>query len=274
MKKFTDLLLFEINRIKKAYLMLIGSIVFLQIAANFLESNNFMRIYKNYVKETGGNMSDFLENGGKFDFFQVQNHFIFELSIMLGIFALVLYVFVIWYRDWIGKNNLSYRFLTLPGSRMSIFYAKLACILFLIGGLLATQIVMLYLGEMLTGILLPDEMFETLRFLGQPVKNEVIGFILPSRILDFVLHYTVGIAILVAVNLMIVLRLSFKWKGFAMGIAVIGIFIALFIAVLLSGWLDYIFSIEQLALTLLFSVLVIVGSLLASHYLMNNKISV
>ena len=52
MKKFTDLLLFEINRIKKAYLMLIGSIVFLQIAANFLESNNFMRIYKNYVKET------------------------------------------------------------------------------------------------------------------------------------------------------------------------------------------------------------------------------
>ena len=29
MKKFTDLLLFEINRIKKAYLMLIGLIVFL-----------------------------------------------------------------------------------------------------------------------------------------------------------------------------------------------------------------------------------------------------
>ncbi|WP_373804665.1 hypothetical protein, partial [Jeotgalibaca porci] len=99
-------------------------------------------------------------------------------------------------------------------------------------------------------------------------------FILPSRILDFVLHYTVGIAILVAVNLMIVLRLSFKWKGFAMGIAVIGILLALFIAVLLSGWLDYIFPIEQLALTILFSVLVIVGSLLASHYLMNNKISV
>lgn len=274
MKKFTDLLLFEINRIKKAYLMLIGLIVSLQIVANIWASNNFMRMYKNHVKETRGSMNDFLENWGKFDFFQVQNHFIFELSIMLGIFALVLYVFVIWYRDWIGKNNLSYRFLTLPGSRMNIFYAKLACILFLIGGLLATQIVMLYLGEMLTGILLPDEMFETLRFLGQPAKNEVIGLILPSRILDFVLHYTVGIAILVAVNLMIVLRLSFKWKGFAMGIAVIGILLALFIAVLLSGWLDYIFPIEQLALTILFSVLVTVGSLLASHYLMNNKISV
>ena len=116
MKKFTDLLLFEINRIKKAYLMLIGLIVSLQIVANIWASNNFMRIYKNYLKETRGSMNDFLENWGKFDFFQVQNHFIFELSIILGIFALVLYVFAIWYRDWIGKNNLSYRLLTLPGS--------------------------------------------------------------------------------------------------------------------------------------------------------------
>ena len=50
MKKFTDLLLFEINRIKKAYLMLIGLIVSLQIVANIWASNNFMRIYKNYLK--------------------------------------------------------------------------------------------------------------------------------------------------------------------------------------------------------------------------------
>ena len=60
MKKFTDLLLFEINRIKKAYLMLIGLIVSLQIVANIWASNNFMRIYKNYLKETRGSMNDFL----------------------------------------------------------------------------------------------------------------------------------------------------------------------------------------------------------------------
>ena len=60
MKKFTDLLLFEINRIKKAYLMLSGLIVSLQIVANIWASNNFMRIYKNYLKETRGSMNDFL----------------------------------------------------------------------------------------------------------------------------------------------------------------------------------------------------------------------
>ena len=60
MKKFTDLLLFEINRIKKAYLMLIGLIVSLQIVANIWASNNFMRIYKHYLKETRGSMNDFL----------------------------------------------------------------------------------------------------------------------------------------------------------------------------------------------------------------------
>ena len=60
MKKFTDLLLFEINRIKKAYLMLIGLIVSLQIVANIWASNNFMRIYKNYLKETRGSMNEFL----------------------------------------------------------------------------------------------------------------------------------------------------------------------------------------------------------------------
>lgn len=274
MKKFTDLFLFEINRIKKAYFVLVGSIVLLQIASVIFARNNYMNIFRNYQKETRGSVYDFLDYNGKFDFFQVQSHILFEFSIMLGVFALVLYAFVIWYRDWIGKNNLSYRLLTLPGSRMSIFYAKLACILFLMGGLLAIQVVMLSVGERLIGFIMPSEIYEATQFLGQTSKGEVVSYILPSRILDFVLHYTVGVTVLVVVKLTIILRLSYKWKGLVSGIALAGVLVFMVIAFLMSDWVLYIFPLETLVLTISFCVLITGAALVAIHYLMKNKISV
>ena len=274
MKKFTDLFLFEINRIKKAYFVLVGSIVLLQIASVIFARNNYMNIFRNYQKETRGSVYDFLDYNGKFDFFQVQSHILFEFSIMLGVFALVLYAFVIWYRDWIGKNNLSHRLLTLPGSRMSIFYAKLACILFLMGGLLAIQVVMLSVGERLIGFIMPSEIYEATQFLGQTSKGDVVSYILPSRILDFVLHYTVGVTVLVVVKLTIILRLSYKWKGLVSGIALAGVLVFMVIAFLMSDWVLYIFPLETLVLTISFCVLITGAALVAIHYLMKNKISV
>lgn len=274
MKKFTGLFLFEINRIKKAYFLLVGAVILLQVASVVLASNNYMSIFRNYQKETMGNTYEFLENRGKFDFFQVQSHVLFEFSIVLGVLALLVYAFVIWYRDWIGKNNLSYRLLAIPGSRISVFYAKIACILLLMGGLLAMQVIMLYVGEILTGLIIPSEMFEATQFLGHTSKGEAVSYVLPTRILDFVLHYTVGITVLVIAKLTIILQLSYKWKGLASGIALAGVLIFMLITFFMSDLVSYIFPLETLVLMIAFCVLATGSALVAIHYLMKNKISV
>lgn len=274
MKKFTGLFLFEINRIKKAYFLLVGAVILLQVASVVLASNNYMSIFRNYQKETMGNTYEFLENRGKFDFFQVQSHVLFEFSIVLGVLALLVYAFVIWYRDWIGKNNLSYRLLAIPGSRMSVFYAKIACILLLMGGLLAMQVIMLYVGEILTGLIIPSEMFEATQFMGYTSKGEAVSYVLPTRILDFVLHYTVGITVLVIAKLTIILQLSYKWKGLASGIALAGVLIFMLITFFMSDLVLYIFPLETLVLMIAFCVLGTGAALVAIHYLMKNKISV
>ena len=274
MKKFTDLLLFEINRIKKAYFLLMGAIILLQVTSVVVTTNNYMNVFKNYQKEKMGNLFEFLENWPKFGFFQVQNHVLFEFSILLGILALLVYTFVIWYRDWIGKNNLSYRLLAIPGSRMSVFYAKFACILLLMGGLLAMQVIMLYVGEMLTRLIIPSEMFEATQLLGHTSKGEIVSYVLPARVLDFIFHYTMGMTVLVIAKLFIILHLSFKWRGVAIGLALGGILIFMFTAFMLSDIVLYIFPMETLVLMLVLSILISSASLVAIRYLMKNKISV
>ena len=61
----------------------------------------------------------------------------------LCIVALIFYCFIIWYRDWFGKNTFAYRLLMLPTSRLNLYIAKATTILLFILGLLADTVIAL-----------------------------------------------------------------------------------------------------------------------------------
>ena len=44
--------------------------------------------------------------------------------IALCVVVLIIYVFFIWYRDWLGKNTFIYRLLMLPTARIQCLFSK------------------------------------------------------------------------------------------------------------------------------------------------------
>lgn len=274
MKKFKDLLSFELERIKKGYFVLVGTIIGMEILSVVMTANNYLHRFESFQRETQGNMIDFLEYWGPIDFYHVQMHTLFDFSIILGIIWLGTYALAIWYRDWYGKNNLSYRLLSLPGSRMSVFFAKLATILFLIAGLLAVQVILLEIGESLLKLLIPSELFQSLPAGSNSTSNELLSLVLPPGILDFILHYTVGVTGLIAVKMVILMNLSYKWKGLAVGLVIL---LAMLLGSMLlfdAAILKYLFTIEVIWITIALSIVISAILVIFIKKLINNQISI
>lgn len=274
MKKFTDLLVYELDRIKYAYLILIGMVMGLQVFAVFQTRNNFIVHFNQYQKSGQGNMAEFLSEYGPLQFIQVASNSYYFFSIVLAIIILAIYVAVIWYRDWLGKNSFSYRLLTLPGSRMSIFFSKFIALLFMILSLLAIQLILLILEEKLLVMITPTQLYE-----GSSLRQFMLSFppfylILPTTLIDFILHYTLGVSALAAAFMMILIELSFKWKGILLNVGIIVSMVLLFRGFYIVGWFEYLYPIEMLMFMIVLGVVLFTVSVLVSRKLLNEKINV
>ena len=71
--------------------------------------------------------------------------------------ALIIYVFFIWYRDWLGKNTFIYRLLMLPTARINVYLAKATTILLFVLGLVALQLLLLPIEGQVLQWMVPTE---------------------------------------------------------------------------------------------------------------------
>src|SRR5690348_10610507 len=102
MSRYLKLVNFEFNRFLKLYLVLIGATILLQIVGVFVSSQNYLnRANESLYKELMP-METFIEQYGTLSFFNISQTIWFSGPIMLCIVALIIYVFFIWYRDWLG----------------------------------------------------------------------------------------------------------------------------------------------------------------------------
>lgn len=274
MKKFTDLLVYELDRIKYAYLILISTIIGLQIFAVFQTRNNFIANFNEYQKSSQGNTVDYLREYGPLQFLEIANNSYYFFSIVLGIIILAIYVVGIWYRDWIGRNNFSYRLLTLPGSRMSVFFSKFTTLLFMILGLLAIQLILIVLEEKLLVMITPAQLYEASNLRQFMLYFPPFYLILPTTLIDFILHYTLGISALATMFMMILIELSFKWKGILLDVGIVVGIILLFRGLYVIGWFEYLYPIETLMFMIAFGVVLFIISILVSRKLLDEKINV
>lgn len=274
MKKTIDLLVYELDRIKYGYLGMVVVIFLLQLAAIFQTNQSRLSQFEYFQRETQGNIIDFVNEFGTVSFNFITGSGFYSLSIMLGIICLMLYAVIIWYRDWLGKNNLSYRLLTLPGSRMSIFVSKLLSILIMVFGLLAIQLIFMFVGKELLHIITPQEMYQEV-FIREAIQNDqILRIVYPQYIFDFLLHYTFGIAVLSTAYTFILMERSFKWKGIvAAGICVLlsGTVFILFVESPISS---YFFSTELLIFFFGLCITIIIGSFFYSRYLIEKKVTI
>ena len=217
MNRFLKLVHFEWSRFFKIYLVLIGITVLFQIIAVITESKTYLNRANDLIYKELMPKHKFIEEYGTFSFFEVTNSMWFLGPIALCIAALIIYVFFIWYRDWLGKNTFAYRLLMLPTARMNIYLAKATTILLFVFGLVALQLLLFPVEGQVIKWLVPTE-FRSDLSVYEITKMNYLNLFFPRTFLEFVIYYGAGMIAVLTVFNAILFERSFRLKGIFYGV--------------------------------------------------------
>lgn len=277
MKHFLQLTNFEVNRFFKMFMAIVVLTFFIQITGTALSAYNYMRQVNKLVK-SGASQQDILDQVSSFGLLDIVYTIYFSLPIFVGVTALLFYTFFIWYRDWFAKSTFIYRLLTLPTSRMNVYFAKLTTIMLMTLGLTAFQLILLAIENKVVHFIVPKVYRTDLSIAQVIMHSEYLGAILPTSLLEFVLYYALGLIFTIVIFTAILFERSYKLIGAIIGaiyVAVMsGIMIAPFIIFYIVIGAEYLYPMEFFYLMIAVSLVIMIGSLFISRHLMNKKVTV
>src|SRR5690554_6546694 len=118
MKNYLKLVNFEFSRFFKVHAALIAITIVSQITGIIVISKSYLNQANDLMYNEGLSQAAFLEHYGTMSFHRITQTIWVMGPIALCIVALMFYIFLIWYRDWFGKNTFIYRLLMLPTQRI------------------------------------------------------------------------------------------------------------------------------------------------------------
>lgn len=252
MINYLKLVHFELTRFRWIYLSLFIVTLLSQVIGLYLHAHDRMKLMNaTMIRETLTQVN-YLEKYGQISISHYTNNSIWFLGpVFLCITALLLYVFLIWYRDWLGKNMFIYRLMMLPTPRHNIYLAKASTILLSVWGLIAFQLLLLPWLNRLYNSIIPGSYIRFSSTFDIISENPILQILIPSSFVEFLLYYSAGIMGVIVIFTVILMERSFRWKGLFMGI--------LYVAILCIGFLlpwiisdgkliDYLYPIEILLL--------------------------
>jgi len=275
MKRFLKLVNFEFNRFFKIYLVLIGMTIIFQLVGLFFQARSYLSKANKLIYEDLMPKEEFLNMYGPMTMHSFMNSLWFAGPIAICIVTLLIYVFFIWYRDWLGKNTFIYRLLMLPTNRINIYLSKAVTILLFVLGLVALQLILFTIeSEMLTW-LVPDDLRLDLSLL-QITSYPYLFLLFPKTLFEFVIFYGIGMIAVLSLFTFIIFERSFRLKGIVVGAIYLAIsfgilILPLFTDIMMNG---YFYPMELFLLEVLAALVVISGSVWTSYYLLNHKIRV
>ncbi|MEK5068757.1 hypothetical protein [Sporosarcina sp. FSL K6-1508] len=276
MKRYLKLVDFEFNRFFKLYLILIGITILSQIIGVIVESREYLNranelIYKELILK-----SEFIEQYGTISFVTISQSAWFLGPIVVCGVTLIIYVFFIWYRDWLGKNTFSYRLLMLPTARINVYLAKATTISLYVFGLVALQLLLLPVESQVLQWMVPSE-FRTDFSVNEITNFRNLAIFLPNALIKFVLYYGAGMAAVFIIFTAILFERSFRIKGIIYGflycvVSLLIFFAPIFINEFILG--NYFYPIELFFIELLAGILVLSCAIWTGNFLIKNKIRV
>lgn len=278
MSKYFKLVQFEFNRFSKIYFILIGITIISQLVCVFISANHYLTILNQKVYKEAMLKEKFLEQYDYMSLYQITDSVWFLGPIALCIVTLIIYLFFIWYRDWLGKNAVIYRLLMLPTARINLYMAKVTTIMLMVFGLVGLQLLLLPFENMILGTLVPQEymldlpVYETFSY-----RYGFLNTLFPKTFMQFFIYYSVGLMAVLVLFTAILFERCFRWRGIALGFIYCIVSVFVFISPLLVHSIlldDYFYPIELLGLIFITALLVMTGSIGVSLYLLKNKISV
>src|SRR5690625_5283950 len=213
MKNYLKLVNFEFNRFFKIYAALIAITVISQVIGIIIMSRNYMTHANQVMYEQGLSQTVFIEQYGSMSFYRVAESIWVMGPTTLCIVALLFYVFLIWYRDWFGKNTFIYRLLMLPTERINILFAKATTIFLMVLGLVALQIFLLPIDSAIMKWLVPLDYRIDLSIDQMIGAFHYLAIIFPYYFFDFVIHYAIGFMFVFVLFTVIFFVCRFGIKG-------------------------------------------------------------
>jgi hypothetical protein len=277
MKKYIKLLNFEFNRIAKLFVVLLGITFVTQIIGVIVVSKNYLNMANEQIYDERINKVQFLETYGQMSFLQVVRSLWFVGPIALCLAGVALYIFLIWYRDWVGKNTFIYRLLMLPTTRLNIFYAKITTIMIMTIGLVSFQLIFLPIEILVMNSMVPNEFRADLSVVEIVTSILELSIIIPGSVVELILFYGAGLLVVSILFTGILMERSFRWKGIFAGL----IYSALAVVILISPLLlqefvlnGYFYPSELLLLEIVMGLIVLGATIWMSGFLLRKKITV
>jgi hypothetical protein len=274
MNRYLKLVNFEVNRFFKFYVILIAIITLLQIGGVILQTSSYMKNAETVIARDFIAIETYIEKYGAYSF----DRFIYSggymWSIMLGISVLLLYVLIIWYRDWFGKSKFMYRLLMLPTERRNIYLAKLTTILLFTLGLITVQVFLILIEQKIVSWLIDPAFLKNIPF-NDAIQRDVFIYFYPKTFFDFILIYGIGIISVAVIFTGILLERSYHLKGIFFALLYAGLMVLVFAApFILNELYYYFFPMEILAITIFVSLLIFGNAVWFANYLLKYKVNV
>ncbi len=142
MRNYLKLLHMEIHRFRSILFVLMGLTALVQICAIAFSTIGEINERNAYFQQTGKPAETFFA-AMSFTRMVQNTQFWFAVPVGLSIAVLVIYAFLIWYRDWFGRSTFAFRLLALPSERRNVYFAKLTAILTFIFAMLGFQLLLM-----------------------------------------------------------------------------------------------------------------------------------
>lgn len=277
MNRYLKLVNFEFNRFSKIYISLIVLTIVSQIIGVFVVSNNFLKNAKEIMGNSSVTVAKFIEENEAMSFYQISGSLWVIGPIVICIAALLFYMFLIWYRDWYGKNSFIYRLLMIPTARLNIYFAKATSLFLMVLGLVAVQISLLPLENIFMKYLVPSELRIDLTLTEIINSSQYIALLFPTTLFDFGVNYAIGFIFVFVIFTAILLERSFGVIGILLA-AFYGVatYLVLLLPLFITATLDkaFLYPMEYFILEVVLVLIILGISIMISRFLLNKKITV
>ncbi|GAA0489234.1 hypothetical protein GCM10008986_13810 [Salinibacillus aidingensis] len=277
MKNYLKLVNFEFNRVVKLFTILLGITLVVQMAGVIVQSREYLGRANEKMNEDLMSKAQFLTDYGQISFAHIVRSVWFLGPIALCAAGVAFYIFLVWYRDWVGKNTFIYRLLMLPTTRLNIFFAKISNILIMTLGLVAFQLILLPFEALVLKWMVPDDFRNDMGVKETITSIPELTIIIPNSFVEFVLYYGAGLLAVAILFTAILMERSFKWKGIIAGV----LYSAMAILVLISPVLlqelvlnGFFYPMELFVIEIVMGIIVLAVSIWMSGFLLKKKVTV
>lgn len=278
MSNFLKLFNFEWNRFIKLYSILFGLVFIVQMIGLSYLIYNYKSMMNLEVGQNHMSPEQFIDMYGAFGLDHLGISILFIAPIGISVAALLFYVPFIWYRDWFARNTFIYRLFMLPTSRMNLLFAKLATIIVGVLSIVAYQLILLVIYKGIISWMVPSAFRNDVGVLEMVMESSYLSIVLPGGVMEFLVAYGLGMMFVIVIFTAILMERSFRWLGAVAGALYIPAMAIIFYAPLIIIELFYtsfpLYDNELFYAFLVMWIIITIGSLLLSRYLLNRKVTV